>query len=444
MSREMKDSGIEWINQIPENWYIQKLKYCLSSPLLYGANESGIEYTDSLPRYIRITDITENGELKDEGKQSLTNEQAAGFLLENYDILFARSGATVGKSFLYKKEYGKAAFAGYLIKASINPKIVMPQFVYYITKSSYYTEWKDFIFSQATIQNISAEKYRQLPIIVPPLSEQKLITKYLDDKCKIIDAAIDKQKKIADNLKDYRQSVITDAVTKGLNPDVEMKEIKVPGIHSIPTKWEVRPLKTLFSFSKGLSITKENLVDTGSKVISYGQIHSKSCDGVHVTEDLIRYVPKELERDNSLVHTNGFIFADTSEDLDGCGNAIFVGENNNIFGGYHTIVLNPNENKNYKYLAYLFRTDAWRTALRQQLTEVKLYSVTQYALKNMYVVLPSDSEMIKISDYLDNKCSSIDAVISKSNSIIDKLEEYKKTLIYEYVTGKKEVPDSYK
>lgn len=433
MSREMKDSGIDCIGQIPSDWDLMRFKFCLAEQLKYGANESGVEYQPDLPRYIRITDINSDGTLKEEGKLSLNEEQADGFLLKDGDILFARSGATVGKSFLYKSEYGNSAFAGYLIKASVN-KIVIPEFVNYITQSSYYDIWKDQIFTQATIQNISAEKYNQLPIVIPSKEEQQHIVNFLNKKTDAINSIIQKQKDIVIKLSEYKQSMITQVVTNGFGCDVEKKNTSISGLAQIPKTWNVVPLKTLFSFSKGLSITKSDLTDEGIKVISYGQIHSKSCDGVHATNELIRFTANEFKSCNSLAKCGGFIFAETSEDLEGCGNAIYITDE--VYGGYHTVVLNPKEEHDYRYLAYLFKTDAWRTELRKQLTEVKVFSVTQFALKNMHVILPSYEEMVQIADFLDSKCLKINESIERSNKIIQKLEEYKKTLIYNAVTGK--------
>ena len=433
MSREMKDSGIDCIGQIPSDWDLMRFKFCLAEQLKYGANESGVEYQPDLPRYIRITDINSDGTLKEEGKLSLNEEQADGFLLKDGDILFARSGATVGKSFLYKSEYGNSAFAGYLIKASVN-KIVIPEFVNYITQSSYYDIWKDQIFTQATIQNISAEKYNQLPIVIPSKEEQQRIVHFLNKKTDAINSIIQKQKDIVIKLSEYKQSMITQVVTNGFECDIEKKNTSISGLAQIPKTWNVVPLKTLFSFSKGLSITKSDLTDEGIKVISYGQIHSKSCDGVHATNELIRFTADEFKSCNSLAKCGGFIFADTSEDLEGCGNAIYITDE--VYGGYHTVVLNPKEEHDYRYLAYLFKTDAWRTELRKQLTEVKVFSITQFALKNMHVILPSYEEMVQIADFLDSKCSKINESIERSNKVIQKLEEYKKSLIYNAVTGK--------
>ncbi len=211
--REMKDSGVEWIGEIPTTYSICKLKYLLKNPLKYGANESGIPYSDSLPRYIRITDITPDGNLKCTGKLSLSEESAKDYILEDGDILFARSGATVGKTFIYYQSYGRSAYAGYLIKASLNNK-VSPKFVYYYTCSSLYEIWKNSIFIQSTIQNIGADRYANLPVPVPKtLQEQEEIADYLDAKCAKIDKLIAKKEQLAKELESYKKSLIYEVVT---------------------------------------------------------------------------------------------------------------------------------------------------------------------------------------------------------------------------------------
>ena len=215
----------------------------------------------------------------------------------------------------------------------------------------------------------------------------------------------------------------------------EMKDSGIIGIGRIPSDWDVVPLKSEFAFSKGLSITKDNLIDVGNSVVSYGQIHAKTCDGVHLTDDLIRFVDDSyLPMTNSIVPQYGFVFADTSEDMDGCGNAVYHGDAALLFGGYHTIVLSPYVNRDNRYLAYLFRTDGWRYQLRKQLTEVKLYSVSQSALKKTYITLPSVSEQIAIADCLDVENANIDDSIARHKAIIEKLQEYRKAVITQVVT----------
>lgn len=210
---EMKESRIEWIGEIPKEWNIWKLKYALKTPMQYGANESGVLYSEELPRYIRITDITSDNKLKTEEKLSLTEEMAEGFILEEGDILFARSGGTVGKSFIYKADYGRCAFAGYLIRATIGKKL-LPRYVYYYTLTNAYEAWKSRIFIQSTIQNIGADKYSNMEIVVPNgINQQQKILNYLDEKCSEIDKLIAKKEELLTDLERYKKSLIYEYVT---------------------------------------------------------------------------------------------------------------------------------------------------------------------------------------------------------------------------------------
>lgn len=198
----------------------------------------------------------------------------------------------------------------------------------------------------------------------------------------------------------------------------------------------MKPLKSLFTFSKGLNITKNNLTETGKSVINYGQIHSKDYFGTGIVNDIIRYVSSEITEkgDSSLVNKGGFVFADTSEDLAGVGNCAYNDLEKTIYGGYHTIVLNPRYETDNKFLAYQFRTDAWRHQLRRQLVDVKLFSVNQRILSEAYVVLPPADVRRSIVSFLDARCAPIDEAISRHRQAIDKLEEYRRVIVIKAVT----------
>lgn len=209
----MKDSGIEWLGQIPEHWEAKRLRFLVSEPLKYGANESAELDDLDLPRYIRITDVDENGRLRDETFKSLPEDVARPYLLKEGDLLLARSGATVGKSFYYEPSWGRAAYAGYLIRARFNPAGMMPRFVHYFTNSEQYWQWLASSFIQATIQNVSAEKYANLVVPVPPVGEQAEIVAHLDELRRRLDELIGKVLGSATQLMDYRTALISAAVT---------------------------------------------------------------------------------------------------------------------------------------------------------------------------------------------------------------------------------------
>ncbi len=209
----MKDSGIEWIGEIPEHWRIVRLKFLKTSPFQYGANEPAEMDDPQLPRYIRITDINEKGDLREDTFKSLSWESAQPYLLKDGDILFARSGATVGKTFMYRGELGPACYAGYLIRFKPDKSKVNSYYIYYYTLSKVYEEWIKQNIIQATIQNVSAEKYGNLQVPLPPLEEQKGIVKYLNDKIEEIDILVESIYVQIQKLKEYRQSLISEAVT---------------------------------------------------------------------------------------------------------------------------------------------------------------------------------------------------------------------------------------
>lgn len=200
-------------DNLPNGWRWMKLKFLIDKNLQYGANDSGIEYNPILPRYVRITDIDSNGKLKNDEMLSLSEENSKDYFLEEGDILFARSGASVGKTFIYKAEYGRCCFAGYLIRAKLNKKIINPQFFFYYTLSSKYDIWKNGIFIQSTIQNIGADKYSNLEVPVPPLNSQLSLITFLDKKCSEIDKLITKKEQLVVELEAYKKSLIYEVVT---------------------------------------------------------------------------------------------------------------------------------------------------------------------------------------------------------------------------------------
>lgn len=432
-----KPSRIEWIGEVPEHWEECRLKSLLKEKLMYGANESAETDNPDFPRYIRITDITDDGKLKDETFKSLNPISAAPYLLKKGDLLFARSGS-VGRTFLFDSDI-QACFAGYLIKAAFN-NTVIPRYVYYFTQSGLYWSWISSINIQTTIQNIGAEKYNNMPFIRPTLEEQMVMVTYLDARCGDIDKVVATQEKRIALLNEMKQSIITQAVTRGLNPDAKMKDSGVEWIGLVPEHWDVMPFKSKFKTDKGLSITKADLVDEGVPVISYGQIHSKQNDYVHTLDQLLRFIPEELIPADSKakLEIGDIVFADTSEDVEGSGNAFYI-EREGVYAGYHTVIAKSIEHVDNKYFAYLFATPIWRSQVRSQVYGVKVYSITQQILKATSLIVPSPEEQKQIVEVLEEKCARIDRQIDNIQNEIELLREYKQSLITDVVTGKVKV-----
>ena len=156
-------------------------------------------------------------------------------------------------------------------------------------------------------------------------------------------------------------------------------------------------------------------------------------------DELFRYVPDAYLKSNpeSLVNKGDFLVADTSEDKGGCGNAVYVDREMTLFAGYHTIILKSLVGETNKYLSYLFKTDAWRSQIRTKVSGVKLYSISKKILSMITVILPPPAEQNEIVTILDKKCEDIDAIINEKEALVGELEQYKRSLIYDTVTGKR-------
>ena len=442
---EMKESGIEWIGQIPKHWEVNRLKYLFSfekglsitkedlkengiSVISYGQLHSKLNkgiISDALIRHVDDTYLTIS-------PQSLVNCGDFIFADTSEDYIGCGNNVYVDKDIIL--------FAGYHTITLKATKYRNNKYLSYLFYTDY---WRQQIRSKVfgiKLFSITQKILKETFVILPPLDEQEKIADFLDKKVSEIENLIDDTKKLIEKYREYKQSIITETVTKGLNSNVEMKESGIEWIGQIPKHWGISRLKYLFSFEKGLSITKEDLKENGTSVISYGQLHSKLNKGI-ISDELIRYIDETYLTiyPKSLVNCGDFIFADTSEDYMGCGNNVYVDKDIVLFAGYHTIILKATKYRNNKYLSYLFYTDYWRHQIRSKVFGIKLFSITQKILKETFVILPPLTEQEEIVKYLDDKCSQIDNIIEEKQLLLEKLEAYKKSLIYEYVTGKKQV-----
>lgn len=216
----------------------------------------------------------------------------------------------------------------------------------------------------------------------------------------------------------------------------QYKDSGIEWILDIPEHWEVRKFGYLFSFDRGLSITKDNLRDSGIPCVSYGEIHSKYRFEVNPDIHELKCVDEDylLSNNKSLIKRGDFVFADTSEDIEGSGNFTLLDSDSIVFAGYHTIIARLIYFHNYRYLAYLFESFPFRSQIRCQVSGIKVFSITQTILKKAKVILPPLKEQQAIANILDQKTTEIDSLIVDKERLIELLQEKRQAIISEYVT----------
>jgi type I restriction enzyme S subunit len=429
-----KKCVVDWLSEVPEHWEVRRLKSLVEEPLKYGANESAELDDRSLPRFVRITDIDDDGGLRDSTFKSLPTEVAEPYLLKEGDVLLARSGATVGKSFIYSKQWGTACFAGYLIRARLRNSLCMPTWLYYFCQTDGY--WGYVIGSQiqATIQNVSAEKYANLFLPLPPRQEQSIVTSFLDRETSKIDKLVAEQRRLIELLKEKRQAIISHAVTKGLNPYAPMKPSGIEWLGDIPLHWEVTKLSRLATqIGDGLHGTPEYVDESEFRFINGNNL----VDGFIAITDGTRCVSKDefirhqvpLNAGTLLLSINGTV-----------GNlALFRGES--VMLGKSAAYINCCDPLSRQFLFWWMQSAFMKRYFAFAVTGTTIFNLSLASVRSLPIPLPPQSEQLEIINTLDTQTRQYDDLLQEAERAIELLQERRTALISAAVTGKIDVRD---
>lgn len=408
--REMKDSGVKWIGRIPQTWKTIRFKYlhdglntgeAIDKDYWSDSDNDRVFYTAGLVP-IR-TDYTDFPEWK---------------YTTSDDILLARNGTP----YVYFPLEG-ACYTDHIIRASMK-KGICKKFVQYSLQHSI----ASVVVETVSIPTWSASLWNEQEIPWPDCIEQIKIADFLDKKCLQVDTLISNVQTQIEKLKAYKQSLITEVVTKSLDPTVPMKDSGVEWIGEIPEKWDVSMLSSLFSHRK---CKNDGMQNNNLLSLSYGNIIEKSintCDGL---------LPASFEGYNIIVP--GCIVLRLT-DLQNDHTSLRVGHCNEkgiITSAYVTIELR-NKLDQSRYFYYAIHSFDVKKGFYGMGSGVR-QGLTFDGVKKLLLPVPSRTEQAKIVDYLDEKCAQIDRLIAIKEQKIEKLDQYKKSLIYEYVTGKREV-----
>ena len=416
MAREFKDSGIEWIGRIPKEWNMQRLKSLCT--IQTGNQDTQDAEPDGIyPFYVRSPLI----------------ERSNKYSFEGEGILMAGDGVGAGR--VFHLATGKYAVHQRVYRLA-NIKSININYLYYFVSNLFCREM-DRGSAQSTVPSVRLPMLQNFNICIPPKDYQQRIADYLDKKCGEIDELIALQEQIIAQLTDYKQSVITEAVTKGLNPDAELVPSGIDWIGDVPMGWKIVPLRYLGRTQNGISQSGDYFGE-GFPFVSYSDVYKN-----YSLPSIFNGLAKSSKQDQKLfsVLEGDVFFTRTSETIDeiGFSSVCLKTVENAVFAGF-LIRFRPYKNKIDKnFSKYYFRSNIHRAFFVKEMNLVTRASLSQELLKSLPVLLPPLSEQQSIATYLDTKCSEIDSLIAIKQQKIETLKEYKKSIIYEYVTGKKEV-----
>lgn len=416
---EYKDSGVAWIGEVPKHWEVKKMNYHCSTITDFVASGSfadlkrNVQYLEE-PDYamlIRTVDLSSNDKkqppvyISKSSYEFLSNSNLVGG-----EIILPNIGA-VGNVYIVPKLYKHMSLAPNAIMVKSYGK---DKYLYYYFKSKPGVDSLTLIGKSTVQDKFNKTELRSLRVLVPPVTEQVAIATYLDTHCAKIDNLISIQQKRIALLQELKQSVITHAVTKGLNPNVEMKQSGVEWIGDVPKHWEVRRLKYITYMQSGETISPNDFNDDGKYPVFGGNGFRGYTD---------RYTN---EGRHVLIGRQGAL----------CGNINYA--SGRFYASEHAIVVYPLHDEDITWIGESMRACDFN---RYSQTAAQP-GIAVNNIKNIIFPYPSLQEQKQIAAYLNHKCATIDTSISNAQHQIELLQEYKQSLITEVVTGKRKVTDN--
>lgn len=429
--RQMKNSGIEWVGKIPNDWELIKIKYILQERI---EKNSPIKTKNilSLTAHQGVIPIAER-----EGGGNKPKEDFSDYKLAYPGDIVMNSMNILSGSVGLSQYYGCVSPVYYMLRP-LNKNFDVRFFNYIfqstVFQKSLYGLGNGILMKESgngklnTIRmRIPMEKFGGLYIPLAPASEQKAITEFLDKKCGEVDALIAGIQQEIETLEQYKRSVITEAVTKGLDPSVPMKDSGAGWMPTVPAHWLVEKIKYHLHLK-----TQKNMGDR--QVLSlyrdYGIVPKDSRDDNHnvTSEDTSSY---------RYVRVGDFVV----NKMKAWQGSVAVSQYEGIVSPAYFVYEFIDESFDKKYFHYLLRNKSYTTEFMRLSGGIRVgqWDLPAEAFENTLVLIPPIEEQQQIADYLDKKCKEIEGVIAEKQSQIETLESYKKSLIYEYVTGKKEV-----
>ncbi|MFZ3577868.1 restriction endonuclease subunit S [Virgibacillus sp. DJP39] len=422
---QYRNTDIEWLGKIPQHWEISKVKYIGNYINGYAFKPS--DWVGEGRKIIRIQNLTNKNAVFNYYNGKIDDK----YIVRSGDILLSWS-ASLGV-FLWDDE--EALLNQHIFKVLPNPKLVTKDFYLWLSKCFIHEMQKDTHGS--TMTHLTKDKFGSFVVPLPSFEEQEKISSFLDEKYSEIQQVIDSKEKQIKTLVQYCQSLITETVTKGLDPGAVMGDSGIEWIGKVPTHWNIKRLGFLGYLQNGIS-KSSNDFGFGFPFLSYGDVY-KSMELPKEVSGLVN--SSRSDRNIYSVKKGDVFFTRTSETIDEIGITSTCLETIDLatFAGF-LIRFRPTKNGLIPdYSKYYFRSQMHRKYFAKEMNLVTRASLNQDLLKKLPVLIPPEDEQIQISTFLDDKCSNINNLILRNKQLIKELKSYMESLIYEAVTGRIDV-----
>lgn len=414
---QMKNSGVEWIGSIPENWNVERLQWHL-----YEINDKNnpIKSTEvlSLTNKRGVIPYEEKG-----AQGNISKENYAEYNLAYKDTIVANSMNILIGSVGYSNFFGCVSPVYYVFKEKKGTSL---RFINYIMQTTQFQkELRKFANGILEIRmRVSVDDIFKRKIAIPTLQEQENIANFLDKKCGEIDGLISDIEREIETLSQYKKSIITETVTKGLNKDITLKNSGIEWAKQIPEHWEVSRIANVYK------LRNQKVSDKDFEPLSV------TMKGIFPQWENV--AKSDAHDDRKLVRKGDFAINSRSDRRGSCGISDRDGSVSLI-----NLVLQPLTNMNPNYYNWLFHTESFADEFYKWGHGIvnDLWTTNWQDMKRILIPQPPIQEQREIAEYLDKKCKEIDSILEDKNKQLEILESYKKSIIYEYVTGKKEVVD---
>ncbi len=420
---EYKDSGVPWLGEIPSHWQNKRLKYTITN-----VSEKVDAQTSDL-RYFGLENIQSfTGKLLSDVE--LVSE-GVGNTFKKDDVLFGKLRPYLAKVYLAKDD-GLSSTEALIFRATEN---IDPNFLFYYCLSPDFISAVNGTTFGSKMPRASWDDIASFKMVYPSIEEQAQIANFLDHELGKIDALIDKQQLLLDKLAEQRSAVITQAVTKGLNPNAEMKDSGVAWLGDVPSHWKVKRLR----FGIEINPVKSELKIKDDTIVSFVPMESVKYDkNLDVTQERLL---EEVYKGYTYFKDNDIVLAKITPCFENGKSAIAKNLMNGIgFGTTELHVLRVNDSFNEQYLYYLIKSEFFMNVGESEMLGAGGQKrISEEFVKNFLVPFPTFNEQIRIAEFIDQETQKIDNMTDTVNRTIERLKEYRSTLITQAVTGKIDV-----